>query len=217
LRLEAASCGTLACAAMAAVPAACPHPCTAAITPRALRRACPIKLNVSSTRPAPHSGEESSAARSARAPNPFVAAASTTVRSISRRSRFFSISRLRNATRVPLENGGSSAFMQSRTSCQRRSITVASITSSSLTFAYACRIVASASLAGGTGGCPFGLSTYVSASSAWNPSSNSSCRCWRKNTNSFARRTALITACSAGTGSTGGCHTTGRTIAPPCS
>ena len=116
-----------------AVPAACPRPCSTAITPRALRRACPIKFKVSSTRPAPHSGDESSAARSARAPNPPVRAASSTVRSISRRSRFFSISRLRNPTRVPLENGGSSAFMQSRTSCQRRSITVASITSSSLT------------------------------------------------------------------------------------
>src|SRR5215510_1652520 len=70
-RLEAASCGTPACAAATAVPAACPRPCSTAITPRALRRACPIKLKVSSTRPAPHSGEESSAARSARAPNPF--------------------------------------------------------------------------------------------------------------------------------------------------
>ena len=105
----------------------------AAITPRALRRACPIKLNVSSTRPAPHNGDESSAARSARAPNPFVAAASSTVRSISRRSRLCSISRARNPTRVPFENGGSSAPMQSSTSCHRRSITVASITSSSLT------------------------------------------------------------------------------------
>jgi hypothetical protein len=48
--------------------------------------------------------------------------------------------------------------LRSRTSCQRRSITVASITSSSLTLLYACRIVASASCAGGTGGWPFVLS-----------------------------------------------------------
>jgi hypothetical protein len=48
---------------------------------------------VSSTRPAPRSGDESSAARSARAPNPFVRAASSTVRSTSRRSRSRSISR----------------------------------------------------------------------------------------------------------------------------
>ncbi len=81
-------------------------------------------------------------------------------------------------------------------------MTVASITSSSLTPAYACTIVASASLAGGTGGCPFGLSAYARASSAWNPSSNNSCRYRRKNTNSFARRTALITTCSAAEGST---------------
>jgi hypothetical protein len=64
--------------------------------------------------------------------------------------------------------------MQSSTSCQRRSITIASITSSSLAPVYACTIVASASRAGGTGGCPFGLSAYASASSAWNSSSNNS-------------------------------------------
>ena len=39
---------------------------------------------MSSTRPAPHNGLESSAARSARAPNPPVRAASSTVRSTSR-------------------------------------------------------------------------------------------------------------------------------------
>ena len=38
-KLEAASCGTPACAATTAVPAACPDPWMAAITPRALRRA----------------------------------------------------------------------------------------------------------------------------------------------------------------------------------
>src|SRR5690242_19842983 len=111
-KLEAASCGTPARSAIMAVPAACPRPCTTAITPRALRRACPIKLKVSSTRPAPHSGDESSAARSARAPNSPVAAASSTVRSTSRRSRLRSISRLRNPTKVPLENSGSSAPRQ---------------------------------------------------------------------------------------------------------
>ena len=80
-----------------------PHPCAVAITPRALTRACRIKLKVSSTRPAPHKGLESSAARSARAPNPPVRAASSTVCSTSRRSRFLSTSRLRNPTRVPLK------------------------------------------------------------------------------------------------------------------
>jgi hypothetical protein len=87
-----------------------------------------------------------------------------------------SISRAWNPTRVPFENGGRSASMQSSTSCQRRSITVASITSSSDTPAYACKIVAKASCAGGMGGCPLGLSAYARASSAWNSSSNSSCR-----------------------------------------
>jgi hypothetical protein len=95
-----------------------------------------------------------------------VAAASSTVRSISRRPRSCSISRRRNETKVPLENGGWPASRQSSTSCQRRSITVASITSSSLTPAYACTSVASASWAGGTGGWPFGLSAYARASSA---------------------------------------------------
>lgn len=67
---------------------------------------------MSSTRPAPHRGLESSAARSARTPNPSVAAASLTVRSISQ---------ARNETKVPSEDGGSSAPKQSSTSCQRRS------------------------------------------------------------------------------------------------
>jgi hypothetical protein len=87
---------------------------------------------VSFTRPAPHNGEESSAARSARAPNPFLAAANSTVRSTSHRSRLRSISRARNETKVPFENGDAPASKQSSTSYQRRSITVASITSSSL-------------------------------------------------------------------------------------
>ena len=47
-KLEAASYGAPACAATTAVPAACPQPCTTAITPRALRWARLIKLNVSS-------------------------------------------------------------------------------------------------------------------------------------------------------------------------
>ncbi len=76
---------------------------------------------MSSTRPAPHRGLESTAARSARTPNPSVAAASSTVRSISRRSRSRSISQARNETKVPSENGGSSAPKQSSTSCQRQS------------------------------------------------------------------------------------------------
>ena len=51
----------------------------------------------------PHRGLESGAARSARTPNPSVAAASSTVRSISRRSRSRSISQARNQTKVPSE------------------------------------------------------------------------------------------------------------------
>jgi hypothetical protein len=88
-------------------------------------------LIVSSTLPAPHKGLASNAARNARAPNPPEARASWMVRSTSRRSSWWAISRARNPTSVPLLNGGRSASRQSNTSCQRRSITVASITSSS--------------------------------------------------------------------------------------
>jgi hypothetical protein len=82
--------------------------------------------------PAPHNGLASNAARNARSPNPPLALASATVCSTSRRSSPAAISRARKPTSVPLENGARSASRQSNTSCQRRSITVASITSSSL-------------------------------------------------------------------------------------
>src|SRR6266545_8402595 len=49
------------------------------------------------------------------------------------------------------------------------------------------------------------------ASSACRSSSNSSWRCWRSHTNSFARLIRLMTSCSSRDGSTGGCHTSGRT------
>ena len=55
-----------------------------------------------------------------------------TVRSTSRRSRPCSISRTRNIPSVAFENGAWAWSMQSNTNCQRRSITQASITSSSL-------------------------------------------------------------------------------------
>jgi hypothetical protein len=88
---------------------------------------------VSSTRPAPHSGLASNAARSfPAAGRPALSAYSSTVRSTSRRSRSAAISLARKATSVPFENGAVAWSMQSRTSCQRRSITVASSTSSSL-------------------------------------------------------------------------------------
>jgi hypothetical protein len=84
------------------------------------------------------------------------------------------MSRARNAPSVAFENGATAWSTQSNTSCQRRSITVASITSSSLAPVEACRIVARPSSAGGTGGCPTGLSAYMPASSAWKASSNNS-------------------------------------------
>jgi hypothetical protein len=62
-----------------------------AITPKAFRRACPNKLEVSSTRLAPHNGLLSSAARKGQAPKPPVSLATSIVRSISRRSMFVSM------------------------------------------------------------------------------------------------------------------------------
>jgi hypothetical protein len=76
---------------------------------------------------------------------------------------------------------------------------------------YACRIVANASWAGGTGGCPTGLSWYIPASSTWKSSSNSSRRCSRNQTNSRARLTRFMTSCSSREHATGGCQTPGRT------
>jgi hypothetical protein len=48
-------------------------------------------------------------------------------------------------------------------------------------------MVASASWAGGIGGCPLGRSWDTAASSAWNGASNSACRPRRKHTNHLAR------------------------------
>jgi hypothetical protein len=170
---------------------------------------------VSSTRPAPHSGLLSKAARNARLPKPPRDAASATVRSTRRRSSPCSISRCRNATSVPLLNGGSDWSRQSSTSCQRRSIAVASTTSSSEHPTYACSTVASANRAGGTGGRPSPLPAYGAASSSWNAASSSSCRHSRRNTNSFARRIRFTIVCSAGDSSTGGVHAGGRIAVPP--
>jgi hypothetical protein len=87
---------------------------------------------VSSTRPAPHSGLESNAARSRpAATRPVACPYNPTVRSTNRRSKLCSISRARKPTSVVFENGACAWSMQSSTSCQRRSITVASSTSSS--------------------------------------------------------------------------------------
>jgi hypothetical protein len=131
-KLEAASSGTPACSASTAVPSASPHPCWRANTPTTLRSAWPIRLMVSSTLPAPHSGLESSAARSLPpATRPVSCPYNPTVRPTSRRSSWWAISRARKPTSVVFENGAWAWSMQSTTSCQRRSITIASSTSSS--------------------------------------------------------------------------------------
>ena len=88
---------------------------------------------MSSTLPAPHNGEESNAARSRPPEKPPLLRATSTVRSIRRRSRSLAMSLLRKFTRLHLEKGGSSAPRRSRTNCQRRSMTIASIASSSET------------------------------------------------------------------------------------
>ena len=69
--------------------------------PMPCRGAWPNRLYVSSTRLAPHNGLLSRAARKGRGPNAPVAAATSMVRSISRRSIWVSISRLRKFTSVP--------------------------------------------------------------------------------------------------------------------
>src|SRR5262249_56622514 len=74
-------------------------------------------------------------------------------------------------TKVPFKTAAP-ASRQSMASCQRRAITVASITSSSETPVPAFPILVSASRAGGTGGCPFGLATYAAATLASNPPSH---------------------------------------------
>jgi hypothetical protein len=64
-------------------------------------KACPTRLKVSSTRPAPQRGAESSATRSCFAPKSAEFAASSTVRWTSRRSRSWAIRRRRNSTSTP--------------------------------------------------------------------------------------------------------------------
>ena len=64
---------------------------------------------MSSTRPAPTNGDESSAARNACQPNRPVCFASATVRSRSLRSKSCAIIRSRNFTSAPCENGASVA------------------------------------------------------------------------------------------------------------
>jgi hypothetical protein len=87
---------------------------------------------VSSTRPAPHRGLESNATRTCRAAGaPTPSAYNLIVRSTRRRSSSAAISRTRNATSVALLNGAVAWSMQSNTSCQRRSITLASTASAS--------------------------------------------------------------------------------------
>jgi hypothetical protein len=131
-KLDAANSGVPARSASTLVPSASPHPCWRANTPTTLPSAWPNRLMVSSTRPAPHNGLESSAARSLPpATRPVTCPYSATVRSTSRRSRSCSMSRARKLTSVVFENGAWAWSMQSNTSCQRRSITTASSTSSS--------------------------------------------------------------------------------------
>jgi len=186
-----------------------PAPAAPRSRPGALRRACPIKLKVSSTRSAPTGGwspappaapgprTPSSArppppcAQSAGGPGPSRSAACGTPPGFPWKRRLFRAHAVQDQLPAPVHH---------------RRLDHLIITDPGIGLQDRRR----ASRAGGTGGCPFGLSAYACASSAWNSPSNSSCRYQRKNTNSFARRTALITACSAGEGSTGGRHTAYR-------
>ena len=82
---------------------------------------------------APHSGLLSSAARKRLGPKAPLSCATSIVRSISRRSHRGRSAAGGRRSASPLLNGGSAQSRQSSTSCQRRSIVVASITSSSET------------------------------------------------------------------------------------
>jgi hypothetical protein len=93
----------------------------------------PRRFHVSSTRPAPISGEESKAARQCCQLNFPVALARSTVRNTSVRSRSWAIRRARNATRAPCENGASSAPSVPKTSCQRLSMLAVTTASASPT------------------------------------------------------------------------------------
>jgi len=207
LRLDAANSGVPTAVAISASP----RPCWRASTLNAFRRAWPRRLYVSSTRPAPHSGLASSAARSARGPNPPRCCATATVRSTNLRSRSNRISNARNRQSVTLLKGARVSSRQSRTTCHRRSAAMTSTTSASDAPVYACRIVANANCAGGTGGCPFPAATYIAANSCWKASSSNSCRQCRRNTKSRLRsRIRPTTTRSCADSSTGGRHTSGR-------
>src|SRR6185312_13820706 len=75
---------------------------------------------------------------------------------------------------------------------------------------YACRLGASASNAGETGGCPLGRSAYLVANSSWNGTSKLWWRCSRQKTHSLARRTRRTMVCSLGDRAMGGCQIAGR-------
>jgi hypothetical protein len=96
-------------------------------------RARPIRFQVSSTRPAPSSGDESSATFSFCQPKSPVRLASSTVRSKSFRSRSAAIIRSRKRTSTPCENGASSAPKHPSTSCHRLSISAVTTASASPT------------------------------------------------------------------------------------
>ena len=82
-------------------------------------KARPSRFQVSSTRPAPTNGDESSAARKACQPKRPVCFASATVRSNNFWSRLCAIIRSRNFTNAPWEKGASDAPRQPSTNCQR--------------------------------------------------------------------------------------------------
>jgi hypothetical protein len=174
----------------------------------------PVPLGWEAHPARPHSGLESSAARSARAPNPPVRRVSFTVRSTSRRSRSRSISGLRNPTRVPSKTAapprscspGPAASAGPSPSPRSPHHRTPRIGLQDRRQRQPGRLHRRLALwAVHVGPRRLGLEG----------ASNSSCRCSCKNTNSLARRTAVFTASSAGDGSAGGRHTTGRTTLPP--
>jgi hypothetical protein len=127
LRLDAASSGRSA--ACSTCPRDTPSLRAAHVT--TVRMARPIKFHVSSTRPAPRSGDESNAARSRCQPNPPRCWANATVRSSRRSSRSWAIRRSRNATNTPCEKGAFVAPRHPRTNCHRRSMRAVTTASAS--------------------------------------------------------------------------------------
>ena len=178
-----------------------------------LRAAWPRRLIVSSTLPAPAKGRLSIATRSAldtERPSASVIAPErtrATVRSSSTRSISCAIMRSRNATKPALRERRRrrSQAVEDHLPAQVHQRQLHGLGVGRADVALSSTTMHSS--AGGCGSSPAPVARYMPSSCSWNASSNSSCRCCRRNPNSARTRVSrFISIFSCGDSSTGGVH-----------